>query len=183
MSWGVLVGSLSLLMTVFMVASTWFVWSAVQAIHNPEAGPLPDRADAVVVFAGGLGRLELGRQLVEEGRVPVMVLNSTDFLAVDRGWCEQEVVDVEVICVLPSEDSTRGEARSFALLAEERGWTSLIGVTGDYHVHRAGLWLERCFSGEVAMAKRDWGTPPPAMTAKEFLALGHASFIDRSCGP
>jgi uncharacterized SAM-binding protein YcdF (DUF218 family) len=181
--WGFIIGTLSLLTTLFMVASGWFVWDTLQAIRNPPVDALADRTDAVAVFAGGTKRLEVGLQLVEEGRAPVLLLNSTDSLAMDLRWCDEGVVAVEVICVTPSDDSTRGEARSFASLAKERGWTRLVGVTDDYHTHRARLWLNRCFPGEVIMAAYDWATPSSATTAREFLAFGHASFIDRSCGP
>jgi uncharacterized SAM-binding protein YcdF (DUF218 family) len=179
--WGVIVGSLSLLMTVLMVASAWFVWDAVQGIRNPPVDQLPERADAVVVFAGEDGRFTLGRELVESGRAPVLVLNATELPETAEGWCEGFSGDVEVICLFPEEDSTRGEAVAFGKLAEDQGWTSLIGVTGDYHVQRAGLWLQRCFPGEVAMAQLDWGTPSLTLSTSELLGYGQSIAAKSGC--
>jgi uncharacterized SAM-binding protein YcdF (DUF218 family) len=181
--WGLIVGSLSVVMAVATLASLWFVWSAVQGIRNPPVDQLPESADAIVVFAGEAGRFTLGRELAEAGRAPVLVLNATALPEVAEGWCDEGLGDVDVVCLVPADDSTRGESAAFGALAAERGWASLIGVTADYHVQRAGLWLERCFSGQVAMAQLHWGTPTATLTAREFLALGHAAFVERSCSP
>jgi len=176
--WGLIVGSLSLLMTVFMVASAWFVWDAVQGIRNPPVDELPDRADAVVVFAGEDGRFTLGRELVEAGRAPVLVLNSSSLPNVARNWCDETVEAFEVVCLVPSEDSTRGEGRAFGELAIERGWATLIGVTGDYHTQRAKLSLERCFPGELAMVQLNWESPPLPLVTSELMAY----IADRAWG-
>jgi uncharacterized SAM-binding protein YcdF (DUF218 family) len=168
-------------MTVLMVAPAWFVWDSVQGIRNPPVDELPERADAVVVFAGEDGRFTLGRELVEAGRAPVLVLNATELPEVAEDWCEGFSGDVEVICLMPTDDSTRGEATAFGVLADDRQWTSVIGVTGDYHVQRAGFWLERCFSGEVSMAQLLWGEPPRELAMREVIAFAHAVTLERSC--
>ncbi len=180
--WGPIVGSISFVLTVAMLASLWLVWSAVQGIRNPSMGQIPQSASAVVVFAGEEERLALGRQLVEAGRAPVLVLNATRLPADAQGWCDGGVAGVDVICLVLADESTRGEAAAFGALALDRGWTSLIGVTSGYHVQRARLWMDRCFSGRVLMAMHKVDRrPPAALVVREFLKIGHASTVERSC--
>jgi uncharacterized SAM-binding protein YcdF (DUF218 family) len=64
----------------------------------------------------------------------------------------------KVVCPRPDPDTTRGEARMVAILAERRGWRSVVVVTSTYHARRARLLLRRCFDGQlqvVAAAPRE----------------------------
>ncbi len=180
--WGPIVGLISFVLTVAMLASLLLVWSAVQGIRNPSMEQLPESASAVVVFAGEEERLALGRQLAEAGRASVLVLNATRLPSEAEDWCDGGLAGMEVICLVLADESTKGEAAAFGALAVDRGWTSLIGVTSGYHAQRARLWMDRCFSGRVSMAmpKVDH-RPPPALVVREFLKIGHASTIERSC--
>lgn len=171
------VGTVCLLVLVTGVLS----WRLVDGIRNATQGPLPDRADAVLVFAGEQRRFELGRQLAEEGRAPVLVLSAGALPAVAEGWCDEQSPDFEVVCVVPEPASTGGEAAAFGRLADERGWSTLIAVTGDYHAQRAGMLLSRCSGGSVSWALVDWPTPPRDLTASEFLKTMGDWATSRDC--
>lgn len=144
-------------------------WRLVDGIRTATQAPLPDQADAIVVFAGEDRRFALGRQLAEEGRAPVLVLSAGRLPSVAEGWCEEQATSFEVVCLVPEPSSTGGEAAAFARLAEERGWASLIGVTGDYHAQRAGMLLSRCFGGDLSWALVAWPTPSWELTRSEAL--------------
>lgn len=171
------VGALTLLVLVTVVLG----WRLVDGIRNATQGPLPDQADAIVVFAGEERRFELGRQLADQGRAPVLVLSAGALPGVADGWCEAQSSGFEVVCLVPEPASTGGEAAAFGQLAEERRWGTLIGVTGDYHAQRAGMLLSQCFGGEVSWALVDWPTPSRELTGSEFLKTIGDWVTSRDC--
>ena len=156
-------------------------WRLLDGIRHPAATPMSGQADAVVVFAGEERRFALGRDLVEAGQAPVLVLSAARLPALVAGWCDEQPVDFEVVCVVPDPTSTSGEASAFAALASERGWGSLLGVTGDYHAQRAGLLLSRCFDGELSWALVDWPTPSWSLTWSEGTKTAGDWLLSRSC--
>jgi uncharacterized SAM-binding protein YcdF (DUF218 family) len=158
-----------------------FIWSTVESIRNPTVDPLPSSADAVMVFAGEDARFTLGRELVEAGVAPVLVLNDVALPDVAAGWCDEEISGFEVVCLTPENGATRGEAQAFGALATDSGWESLVGVTGDYHQQRSKMLLERCFGGSVVFAQVAWPAPSFELVKSEVLAIGHASTVQRSC--
>jgi uncharacterized SAM-binding protein YcdF (DUF218 family) len=147
----------------------------------------PGRADAVVVFAGGDGERQTeGLRLVRQGVAPVLVVSDGGEPDAPRArLCRQRPAGVRLYCFTPDPATTRGEARRFAELAGREGWRSLVLVTSNYHVLRAGLLLERCYDGQV----RRVGTPlrndhrweTGQQLAGEWLALGAALTVARSC--
>jgi uncharacterized SAM-binding protein YcdF (DUF218 family) len=145
----VLGGAAGLLLTL-----VWFVGPSTQDVAT--APP----ADAVVLFAGTMDRLDTAVELMERGAAPSLVIpNGTD---IAEGLCEGGA-SFEVICPVTDEVNTTGEARAIGRLAGERGWSSLIAVTSIYHVHRATFLLGRCFDGPVDVVTpsqdldlRDW---------------------------
>ena len=155
----------------------WFVYPKSQ---------VPEHADAVFVFAGGRGeRLATGRALVEDGVADVLVVNrGTDFdsragTAV-KELCDNPPESIAVECFVAEPDNTQGEAASFARLAHERGWTSVIAVSTDHHLRRAKIWVERCFDGDV------YGVIGDAPTSRkqvehEWLGVLDALLVSRSC--
>ncbi len=166
-----------LLVVLTLLSARLFVWPAVGA---------PQPADAVVMFAGGRGeRLAVAEQLVAAGLAPNLVIpNGTapEWPAGNRACAEKR--PYEVHCPRPDPDTTRGEARLIASLAEEKGWTRVIAVTSTYQLSRARLLLERCFDGDVRAARARphlsvlaWGQ----RVAHEWIAWIHASTIERNC--
>jgi uncharacterized SAM-binding protein YcdF (DUF218 family) len=127
-----------LVVAVVVVNLELFVW--------PSTGTL-QRADAVVVLAGGDGeRLERAVELAREGIAPTLVASTGP----DR-LCGADQ-PFTVICFLPDPANTRGEVEEVARLAQEHGWERLVLVTSTYHVTRAQLLLDRCYTGSVQIA-------------------------------
>ncbi len=177
----VMMASAAILVVLLVTALGIFSWTAVQGIRHPPVDQLPARSDAVVVFAGETGRFELGRDLVEAGVAPVLVLNMTGLPDDGANWCDDTNEDFTVICLTPLDRGTRGEARAFGALAAGNGWETIIGVTGDYHTQRSRLLLGRCFSGEIFMAQLEWAEVSSSVSQKELLAFSRAMMWDRSC--
>lgn len=112
-----------------------------------------DAAHAIVVFAGGRGRLVKAQELMDTGAASVLVINHSidgdgNPLPFD-GACTDPSLPYEVICLNALPSTTKGEAIAFSALADDRGWTSLLAVTSDYHLERARFILGNCFSGDV----------------------------------
>jgi uncharacterized SAM-binding protein YcdF (DUF218 family) len=111
------------------------------------------KADAIVVLGGEHdGREQYGLQLLRDGLAPVLLMSdpypSTD-AAMQRA-CRTRIENREVLCQRPEETTTRGEAIRARQLAEERGWKTLIIVSWRYHLPRARLTFEGCFSDAPA---------------------------------
>jgi uncharacterized SAM-binding protein YcdF (DUF218 family) len=176
-----MLAAVAIVVVVLLSGLGLFVWTTVEGIRHPAVDQLPDTADAVMVFAGEADRFDLGWDLVESGVAPVLVLNAVDLPANAVDWCDWEATGFDVVCLIPSNDGTRGEAQAFGELATQRGWTSVVGVTGDYHVQRAKLLLRRCFGGQVVMAQLNWDKVSSEVVRKELLAIGQAVLVERSC--
>ena len=167
MRWRWPLAAVVLVVVAFAGLTAWlFVWPATAT---------PERADAVVVFAGGRGeRLRAATRLIGDGVAPTLVISNgwdpvwTDANRLCRGWSE-----ATVLCPTPDPDTTGGEARMVAALAERSGWRSVVLVTSTYHVRRASWLLRRCYQGSVqTVAAR----PQPTLSltaaiAHEWLAL------------
>lgn len=93
-----------------------FVW--------PSAGS-PTSADAVVIFAGGRGeRLARAQQLMADGLASNLVVpNGTAPEWPAGNTACREDRPYAVFCPVPDPDTTQGEARAIAGLAQARGWT------------------------------------------------------------
>jgi uncharacterized SAM-binding protein YcdF (DUF218 family) len=147
----------------------------------------PGTADAVVVFAGGDGeRQEEGLRLVREGVAPVLVISDGGLPASRKARvCRERPPGLRLVCVTPDPPTTRGEARTFAGLAEREGWDSLVLVTSTYHVRRAALLLDRCHGGRLRRVAtplfNDYRWETARQLAGEWLALGAALTLQRSC--
>jgi hypothetical protein len=117
----------------------------------------PERVDALVLLAGGRERLPKALELLRHGIAPVLVVDP------DRPSWEElcgRTQPYRVLCYQPVPYSTRGEARSVARLARERGWDSIAIVTSTYHVTRARMLFERCFDGRVSVVPAGFGGNP-----------------------
>ena len=172
------VSLVAVVLVVLGLGTFWlFVWPSSDA---------PQVADAVVIFAGGRGeRLAAAERLMAAGLAPNLVIpNGTapEWPAGNRA-CSQDL-PYEVHCPRPDPDTTRGEARTIAGLAEEKGWTRVIVVTSSYQLSRARLLLGRCFDGEVLSVRAQ-----PALSAlawaqrvgHEWLAWAQAMTTARGC--
>lgn len=171
---------IALSLVVFVVLTVrWFLITPTEP---------PDRADAVVVLAGGRGeRLSRALELFEEPIADTLVLSVGD--EDWQGWPDVEPVcdagralpiDAEVVCFAPEPDSTKGEAAAIGALAAERGWEDLVLVTSSYHLHRAELRLSRCFDGRIHPVAAPSPTTASALL-HEWLGTIEAQLLDRSC--
>ena len=146
-----------------------FVWPSADTLQH---------ADAVVVLAGGDGeRLDRGLELVRAGVAPTLVASTGPAKLCDSSQ------PFEVICFMPSPETTRGEAEAIGQLAREHGWTRIVLVTSTYHTLRARLLVDRCYSGTLQMAPAE----PDQGTFAWIAAIGHEwgglieSVVHRSC--
>lgn len=115
---------------------------SVESVHNPNG-------DAVVVHAGGQGeRRQHALVLMRHDAADTLVIMYGERADHAGRLCGQ-VEPYEVLCPAPELETTIGEARAIAELVEERGWTSLITVTSDYHLRRATILDRRCSGIEV----------------------------------
>lgn len=108
-------------------------------------------ADAIIVLGGEHdGREDYGVQLAREGWAPTVVLSDPywDGDPVMRRVC-RETGGVEVLCLRPEPLTTRGEAEMMRRLADERSWHRIIVVSWRYHLPRARLVFQQCFSAET----------------------------------
>lgn len=154
-----------------------FVWPATDGVDDP---------DTVVLFVGGRGeRLETALALMDEHGVENLVIpNGTAPTWPDANRLCEGPTRFRVLCPSPRPDTTRGEARTIAALAEREGWRRLAMVTSDYHVSRARLLLSRCFEGDLAVVSADSRLDPfdrSVRIAHEWFGLARARVVERSC--
>ncbi len=166
-----------LLLLLIVATARLFVWPATD---------FPRAADAVVLFAGGRGeRLAAAERLMAEGVASNLVVpNGTapEWPAGNRAC--RDPLPYEVHCPRPDPDTTRGEARVIAALAEEKGWTRVIVVTSSYQLSRARLLLNRCLTGDVLAVRARPELSTLAWLQRvghEWLAWTHAMTIERRC--
>jgi len=114
---------------------------------NAKVDPL-EKADAVVVLGGEHdGREDYGIELARSGWAPTVVISDA-YLKNDpvmERVCKPQPT-IEVICARAPELTTRGEARMVHQLAAQRSWHKIIVVTWRYHLPRARLIFQQCFS-------------------------------------
>ncbi len=147
----------------------------------------PRHVNAIMVLSGDPSRVRPGFELARKGVAPVLVLSdgrrSESPLA--RKLCAHpKRQGFRVLCFRPSPYSTRGEAREARVLAERRGWRSLLVVTSTYHVYRARLLFERCLPPPFKLSVRGTGDslgPLPWNALKETGKLLLAETLRRGC--
>ena len=167
---------LAVLAAVFLFLSTLTLWQ----VWHPQVDP-PQSSDAVMVLAASKERRAEGRRLVTEGYsdnlvqsvssrmeedieaggIEVVPPEDAGLKIADRDMeaCDLSYPSYEVFCVFPDPDTTIGEARGFAALAEEQGWDSVLIVTEKSHASRAKRTFERYYPGEVHVAVAEMDRP------------------------
>ena len=146
-SWSARVTLLLLAMVTGLLA--WlYVWP-------PTGEPLDE--GPVVVLGGGAGeRLLTALDLLGEPAAdrPLVLSEGASSEWERRGRsCRED----EVRCFDPEPANTFGEARTFARIAEDRGWHSATVVTSDYHATRTRMYFTACVEAEVNVVAADSG--------------------------
>jgi uncharacterized SAM-binding protein YcdF (DUF218 family) len=104
--------------------------------------PTDARAEGIVVLTGGLGRIDSALRLLAEGRarrVLISGVNPSVGLKAISGTIDKDL-EVALACCVDLGRSARdtiGNAAEARDWAKERGYTSLIVVTSDYHMPRS----------------------------------------------
>ncbi len=169
-----------LLVTV-VVLVTGFAVITGQLLYWPATNP-PGRADAVLVLSGGGGeRHAAGVRMVQAGVAPVLVVSNGGNPG-SRGaeLCGRRF-GFRIICIAPHPDSTRGEARAFAELAEREGWRSVALATSTYHIRRTTLLVGRCFKGAIFTVRAPGSQPDGGDFVHEWAGLLTSLTIKRAC--
>ncbi|WP_076812784.1 hypothetical protein [Pseudofrankia asymbiotica] len=141
---------------------------------------VPAPVDAIVMFAGGPGRLELAVSLARYGYAPVLAVSQPN----PDSICPPDTIPaVEVICFHPQPLTTQGESRWVGAAAAARGWRSIIVITSTTQDSRARLRLGRCYDGHVRIIPVD---PPNRATwaymiTYEWAAMVKALVLQRGC--
>jgi uncharacterized SAM-binding protein YcdF (DUF218 family) len=143
-----------LLVLVALVAA-WLVACLVLFVWPPAESSPPAHADVVVVLSGNTRRLRPALALISQGVAPVLALSTVQrtkhWPLAERLCATHRYANARVVCFTAVPFSTRGEARTVARLAKERGWRSVVVVTSTFHLTRARLLFSRCFKGRIAM--------------------------------
>jgi uncharacterized SAM-binding protein YcdF (DUF218 family) len=125
-------------------------------------------ADAIIVLGGEHdGREDFGLSLAHAGWAKTVVLSDpygADDPVMRRACRPQDTI--EVICLRPEPNTTRGEADMMRHLASQRGWTKIIVASWRYHLPRARLVFRQCFSAQ-----------PGAVVMQAVPRRYHLSFV------
>jgi uncharacterized SAM-binding protein YcdF (DUF218 family) len=113
----------------------------------------PAHVDAIIV----LGGLSSAPVVAEAQRLAAAGLSGRIVISDAFGGntrpatlCRTEV-ELDISCFTPHPGTTAGEAVAIGALAADEDWHSLIIVTADYHVSRARVILEQCFTGDLSV--------------------------------
>jgi uncharacterized SAM-binding protein YcdF (DUF218 family) len=121
----------------------------------------------------------VGVELRDRYDVPLVLSSSAREQAAQRG------IDCPpAICILTDPETTAGEARGLAELADEQGWDRMVVVTARFHTARARMLFRQCFGDSVAVvgaARADGRGPGIPTRTNEFLGLVAGSTVARAC--
>jgi uncharacterized SAM-binding protein YcdF (DUF218 family) len=123
------------------------VFAGVAAAMWPR-DDVPRDPDAVVVLGGaGAERFELGHELAERYDAVLVLSSSASHFAAQAGVrCRRDAV-----CVDPVPETTTGEARTIAAMAEANAWGHVTVATTDFHTARARVLFRQCLGDDVSV--------------------------------
>lgn len=159
-----------------LLGLAWFTWTWIVSPTTE----VPESADAIVVLGGGGPRTERGVELAAAGVADTVVFSAPFAHAAgwySVGYCNGEpfpVEGVELVCFDPAPPTTRGEARSGADLATERGWDHLVVVGSTDQLSRARMLFDRCWDGTLSMDGVTHDQSLPRRIVYEWGALAKA---------
>jgi hypothetical protein len=140
---------------VFLLVVALWSWFAITKVYFPKLDPVPDDVDVVMQVGGASpSTYPEAREFAREHDIPNLVISEPT--GIQQRWDSYcaPLEGVEVHCFSPDPSTTRGEAREFALMADDNGWDSAYVLsTGREHVERVRLYVERCWDGTLAVNK------------------------------
>ena len=146
---------------VLMVWLIGFVWFAFSL---PQAAPLREATDVIVVPTGGVGRIDRGVELLRRGAADKLLVTGVDAevrpveFAAEYDLSPQEM-DCCVVLGFSALD-TRGNARETAEWIREGKYRSLRLVTSDWHMRRAASELGPVLPAGVTVVQDAVSTEP-----------------------
>ena len=146
---------------VLMVWLIGFVWFAFSL---PQAAPLREATDVIVVPTGGVGRIDRGVELLRRGAADKLLVTGVDAevrpveFAAEYDLSPQEM-DCCVVLGFSALD-TRGNARETAEWIREGKYRSLRLVTSDWHMRRSAGELEQVLPAGVQVVEDAVPTEP-----------------------
>jgi uncharacterized SAM-binding protein YcdF (DUF218 family) len=115
------------------------------------------RADAVIVLGGEHdGREAFAMRLAADVSAKAVVLSDpydSDDRLMRRLCANDPPGQIVVICRVPEPADTRGEAMLARVLADEHGWQRIVVVSWRYHLVRARMIFQQCFSATPGVVK------------------------------
>ena len=142
---------------------------------------VPRDPDAIVVLGGaGAERAELGIELAERYEALLVLSSSAAVFGEQQG----RTCTVDAICIEPEPESTRGEAREVARLAEQEGWQHVTVATSAFHTSRSRFLFRQCLGDRVTVVgSRREGRPAttPRLLLREGLGVIAGATIQRAC--
>ncbi|MBN9010900.1 MAG: YdcF family protein [Rhizobiales bacterium] len=115
--------------------------------------PADPRAEGIVVLTGGTARIDGALQLLAEGRADRLLISGVNpavtLGAISQG-VDRSLRHVLECCVDLGREArdTIGNAAETRAWADERGFTTLIVVTSDYHMPRSMTELAQAMPGK-----------------------------------
>ena len=142
---------------------------------------VPRDPDVVVVLGGaGAERAELGIELAERYDAQLVLSSSAAVFGEQQGRSCQR----DAICIEPEPESTRGEAREIARLAEQEGWEHVTVATTAFHTSRSRFLFRQCLGDRVTVVgavAEGRSRNTPALLLREGLGVIAGATIQRAC--
>ncbi|WP_175460550.1 YdcF family protein [Arthrobacter sp. ok909] len=112
----------------------------------------PRHADVLFVLGPPDSRIAYAEQLMEQGYARTLAVS----VPLDKhgspglALCNERRT-YRIICFRPAPFTTQGEARELKELTDKNGWTSADVLTVQFHLTRARVVVQRCYTGDLSM--------------------------------
>jgi uncharacterized SAM-binding protein YcdF (DUF218 family) len=164
------------------LALLWLAGLGWFAAAGKAAGTLPAHADGIVVLTGGAGRVELGLQLLEQGRADRLLISGVGPTASFAELVHRAEVDPSLaprVTLGRAAHSTRGNAAETAQWVQHWAISSLLVVTSFYHMPRAMAEMRRGLPG---VALYPVPVTPPDGVPLRLLVAEYSKFLGAELG-
>jgi uncharacterized SAM-binding protein YcdF (DUF218 family) len=151
MLWGALRRLAITSAALFVLCIVGFIWFAARPAPENESAP----TDAIVVLTGGRLRLQIGMNLLRDGKGRKLFVSGVNQqVDLDELLRVSGNADWASCCTALGHDAdnTLGNARETAQWMRQQGFSSLRLVTAWYHMPRSLLELDRAMPGTKIVA-------------------------------